>query len=48
MTLESCGVKGNPLYCAFAWKTAGGGALCVLDNNNPEKLASIPPMIVGH
>ena len=48
MTVESCGIKGNPCYCAFAWKTSGGGALCILDNTKPEKLSSVPPMIVGH
>ena len=26
---ESCGIKGNPLYFAFSWKTNGGGALAV-------------------
>ena len=24
---ESCGVKGNPKFFAFSWKTNGGGAL---------------------
>lgn len=30
VSTESCGIKGNPLYCAFPWKTGGGGALAIL------------------
>lgn len=31
---ESCGIKGNPLYFSFSWKTSGGGALAVFRNKD--------------
>lgn len=45
---ESCLIKGNSLYTAVSWFSAGGGCLAVLPHGKERKLEPDLPMIKGH
>jgi WD40 repeat protein len=40
--------KGNSLYTGFIWQSGGGGVVCILDNDKPQKVPMDFPMIKGH
>jgi len=47
-TCDSNLIKGNDRYIAFSYYSTGGGVLCVLENDKPQKLPVEYPKIKGH
>eukprot|EP00405_Crypthecodinium_cohnii_P022162 CAMPEP_0206465720 /NCGR_PEP_ID=MMETSP0324_2-20121206/28011_1 /ASSEMBLY_ACC=CAM_ASM_000836 /TAXON_ID=2866 /ORGANISM="Crypthecodinium cohnii, Strain Seligo" /LENGTH=453 /DNA_ID=CAMNT_0053938659 /DNA_START=49 /DNA_END=1410 /DNA_ORIENTATION=+ len=45
---ESCGIRGNGLYCAFPWEAGGGSTLAVLPLAKPGRMPRDLPLISGH
>lgn len=45
---ESCGIRGNSKFFAFAWESGGGGTLAVIPNERVGRLPRDLPLITGH
>ena len=41
-------MKGNHKWIGFPWQSNGGGILCVNRIDNPKKVTSDQPKIIGH
>eukprot|EP00929_Paragymnodinium_shiwhaense_P108411 TRINITY_DN74734_c0_g1_i1.p1 TRINITY_DN74734_c0_g1~~TRINITY_DN74734_c0_g1_i1.p1 ORF type:complete len:453 (-),score=136.30 TRINITY_DN74734_c0_g1_i1:131-1489(-) len=45
---ESCGIRGNGSFFAFAWESGGGGTLAVIPNTRTGRLPRDIPLVAGH